>query len=465
MHLSVASAGLAGLLCIVSSANATDTVTAEVEPTMDLDSEHAATADTSVYVDLTPSTNDAQSDAPDDGLSDAQDHTSTPDALVWSGTASIGALVASGTRDLDDKDRRTGLAGRLQFELKAAPWRALIEAAAGSDQLRYNDAPHLRQGYVELTRGLFQVRAGRQIIAWGRADRLNPTDNLSPRNLPALVTDIDEDRIGVDSLAFKLQLEERWSLGFTHIPEMRASVLPRSIADLPPQFGGHGLGGMRADTNTNALRLDFAGNSLDGSISLLHGAAINPAFFSGPALGARQPDIRVIGADFSTSLGERWGLRGEAADTRFDGTPPAGLGDFRYAVLGIERHFDGGWLGLAQFVHRRADQGQAIAPQQALAAALNRAVWFQTEKNSDALYFGLNRAPFEGDLSGDIGMLQTLDNHGRAWFANITYRLDDRWTLLGRWQHFSGPKLSNLGGLSKDSVVLLELRGTWGWRR
>ncbi len=385
--------------------------------------------------------------------------------MLWSGTASIGLLATNGTRDLDDSGSRWGAAGRVRTELKGNSWRAMLEATVGSDRLRYDDDAALRQAYVEYTRGRFQINIGRQIVAWGRADRLNPTDNLSPRDLPALVSRIDEDRIGIDALAVKFQLSEQWSLGFTHVPKLRASVLPRAIAEVPELFGGHVVSNEKADAATNALRLDFAGNRLDGSISFLRGAATSPALLDIGVLDARQPQLAVIGADFSVALNDRWGLRGEFADTRFKHTQPVGLADFRYAVLGIERHFDGGWLGLVQWVHRDADHAQAPTPQSALVSALNRAIWFQTDTDSDALYIGLNRAPFEGDLSGDLGVLQTFDDRGRAWFANLEYRVADRWTLLGRWQHFNGQRLSNLGGLRKDSLLLLELRGTWGWRR
>jgi hypothetical protein len=329
--------------------------------------------------------------------------------------------------------------------------------------LAYDGAPNLRQGWVEFARGPVQARAGRQIIAWGRADRLNPTDNLSPRNTPALVADIDEDRIGIDALSLRVQFGERWTLGAIHAIRPRATVLPASIGTLPARFGGPGLAGLASDRDMNALRLDFAGSQFDASLSAVRGPALLPAFITGPTLAARQPMVRIIGADFSMAINDRWGLRGEFADTRFDDATPAGLGDFRYLVIGAERHIDGGWLALAQFVRRRADRTTAAAP--SLAATLNRAIWFQAEADSDAIYLGLSRAPFEADLSGDIGVLQTLDNRGRAWFANLEYRFDDHWNAYARLQHFSGPADSNIGVLRKDTLFLLELRYSIGWQR
>lgn len=384
----------------------------------------------------------------------------------WTGTASLAAIAASGTRDLDDAGSRFGLALRARAEWRHEGWRALGEVALSTDPLAYDAAPWLRQAWLSHARGPVEIRIGRQVLAWGRADRLNPTDNLSPRNMRALVADIDEDRMGLDSASVRLQLGERINLTALHAPRMPATVLPDAIASIPARFGGRRTRDQASSRDTQALRIDYAGNALDASISVVDGPSISPVFVdaaspaSVPAVA--QAAVRIVGADFSAALGDRWGVRGEVASTRFDGRAPAGLGDFRYAVLGVERHIDGGWLALAQWVHRRAERAPTPPT---LAASVNRAVWFQAEARSDALYLGLNRAPFEGALSGNIGLLQTLDDRGRAWFANLAYRIDDRWSLLARWQHFNGPATTNLGALRRDSLLLLELRGTWGGSR
>lgn len=378
-------------------------------------------------------------------------------AAQWSATGSLGIVGSSGTRDLDDRGGTVGAVGRLRVEAKSAAWRALLEAAAGSDALGYDSAPVLRQGFLEYSTGALQFRAGRQIVAWGRADRLNPTDNLSPRNLRGIVTDLDDDRMGIDLVAVNAQIGPRWNLSLVHVPSLRAQVLPAALAAVAVEDADHAGG------PTNAARADYAGNNFDGALSLIEGYAPSPAFAYAAGLIAEQPRVRVLGADFSKALGESWGLRGEYADTRFIGLPPTGLGDFRYAVLGLERHFNGGWLALVQLVHRDAERAALTPAPLVEVAALNRAVWFQSEARSDAVYLGFSRAPFEGNLSGNVGLLQSLDQGSRAFFANIEYRLDDQWRLLGRWQHFSGRAGSNLGNLHRDSVLIVELRRSWAW--
>lgn len=441
-------------------------------------SQAPAVDDTAVPEASEPEASEPEAGVSEAGATDAQqagaatlgsvdDDTALPTSPRWTGTASVAAVAASGTRDLDDAGSRFGLALRGRGEWRHAGWRALGEVAFGSDRLAYDAAPWLRQAWLSHASGPVEWRVGRQILSWGRADRLNPTDNLAPRNLRGLVADIDEDRMGLDSASVRLQLGERVNATFLHAPRIRATVLPDGIASIPAALGGRRVADQVSHQNTQALRIDYAGNALDASISIVDGPSMNPAFVDalppGYAPHAIQPGVRIVGADFSAALGDRWGLRGEFASTSFDGRAPAGLGDFRYAVLGVERHIDGGWLALAQWVHRRAEREPASLP--SLAGALNRAVWFQTEARSDALYLGLNRAQFEGALSGNVGVLQTLDDRGRAWFANVAWRIDDHWNLLARWQHFSGPADTNLGALRRDSLVMLELRGTWGGSR
>src|SRR5207249_2177169 len=53
----------------------------------------------------------------------------------------------------------------------------------------------VREGYFENNPGNFDFKVGRQIVVWGRADKINPTDSWSIRNYKLLVTDNDEQRV------------------------------------------------------------------------------------------------------------------------------------------------------------------------------------------------------------------------------------------------------------------------------
>ena len=58
----------------------------------------------------------------------------------------------------------------------------------------------IREAYLDLSHGPLDLRIGKQIIAWGRADRINPTDNLTPRDYTLLVPDDDDQRLGTPAV-------------------------------------------------------------------------------------------------------------------------------------------------------------------------------------------------------------------------------------------------------------------------
>ncbi len=89
----------------------------------------------------------------------------------------------------------------------------------------------LREGYLDLYKFFSEqldVRIGKQIIAWGKADKLNPTSNVSPDNLEDPF-DFGE-KLGVNAVQANLYLDTVTITGI-FVPEF-------GVADLP--FGDFG---------------------------------------------------------------------------------------------------------------------------------------------------------------------------------------------------------------------------------
>ncbi len=57
---------------------------------------------------------------------------------------------------------------------------------------------NLEEYYVELNYSSFDLKIGKQIFAWGKADGFNPTDNLNPRDYIDLF--VEEEKIGVPAI-------------------------------------------------------------------------------------------------------------------------------------------------------------------------------------------------------------------------------------------------------------------------
>lgn len=112
----------------------------------------------------------------------------------------------SSNRNLDERDGNGLLACSLAWRQPIAQGlRAVFSGRAGqniSGEARGFDS-RLREGYVEWESGDWSLRVGRQILAWGRADRINPTDTLSPRDFTALVAEDEEQRLGIDAVRLR----------------------------------------------------------------------------------------------------------------------------------------------------------------------------------------------------------------------------------------------------------------------
>jgi hypothetical protein len=194
-----------------------------------------------------------------------------------------------------------------------------IRFRRGSEFDEYVSEINLREAYVNTYIGNFDFRFGHQIVVWGRADGLNPTDNISPKNM--LVRSVDEDDRREGNFLFRsfyniqpFRMEAIW------IPAYAASALPLRITALPAgiTLAEEEYPDANLKNSAAAVKVNFELASFDGSVSYFNG--FNPL----PGINAAIPDSATIsilpqayrmhaaGADFSTTIGSL-GLRGELA--------------------------------------------------------------------------------------------------------------------------------------------------------
>jgi hypothetical protein len=221
--------------------------------------------------------------------------------------------------------------------------RAVLELSAEfgtspSEPSQYD----IREGYLETAFGPIDIRAGRQIIAWGRGDKVNPTDFLSVRNTTRLVIEDEDQRTGQGALQVVGNFGD--SRIFLIIqPEWREPKY--AISRLPT---GVGLSYLKPDTGIipYAIKFDQMAVGFDFSLS----------YFSGPD---RVPDIEVLsesatldlglmfnqiqgyGMDFAFNIGPT-GCRGEIAYVSTadkGGSDPLIKNAYFYGVIGADRSF------------------------------------------------------------------------------------------------------------------------------
>jgi hypothetical protein len=273
----------------------------------------------------------------------------------------VGEAVGSGRAEFQAAYAELALRLALE-EPGVGDAQAELRVRSGLDGVTPGPDVDLREAYVNLYTGRFDLRVGQQIIVWGRADAFNPTSNLTPTDLRVRSPVEDDRRLG--NIAARLwldlaplRLEGVWLP--LYAPSQIPSVgLPEFVSPSDPLYPGPAL-----SNGLGALRVHLELPAIEASASYLIGHAPLPGLaLRDYTVGVDPPVIRiaraayrqhVLGADFSTALGELVAVRGEAAYRRpidYEDTVQAPRPDLQY-VLGLER--DLGAVGvIAQYLGR-----------------------------------------------------------------------------------------------------------------
>ncbi|SFU53501.1 DUF1302 family protein [Pseudoduganella namucuonensis] len=374
----------------------------------------------------------------------------------------------SSTRDLDD---RAGVAkGTCFVNWKHAfneQWRVNLGSRLGvRDAGDTRGARNrLREAYVEADAGPLRLRLGRQVVAWGRADRINPTDNLSPRDYTTLVPEDEEQRIGIDALAANYRLGDSLELAAVLVPEFEPHRTPRGA--LP----GNRAVAPAPDNGEWALKLEKSGGAWDGSVSYYDGHdrfVRYGAAFPRPATlvfsGAHER-MRTLGADFATTA-HGWGVRGEFAAGRFSpdcaacAAPAGPRRSVRRLVLGVDRDIgDGANINLQAFAIRRSGYSETAG----LPAQLRPAGLAINRLNSEfgAHEHGLSLRVYDrywnDRLKAELGAILDLSGHSGLVRPRVSYSVSDAVKLTAGVDYFHGDTQSYFGARARNRLGFFEL--------
>lgn len=385
-------------------------------------------------------------------------------------TGSVRAGWWSGSRALDDE---TGLSGAALW-VKAEPRigqgvAAVLEAWVRDEDLSKSgrSKSKIREAYAGVSRGAVDVRLGKQIIVWGRADQINPTDNLTPRDFTLLVPETGDDRFGTLA-ALAVYRRSDYSFSATWLPRFRPNVVPIVVP-----AGSTLREKVPDDAKQLALKLDRSGGAgVDWSVSWFSGFDLNPTFGIDPnaptgGLLARHPRIRVVGADFAIPVG-RFGLRGEAAYTWTedrDGSDPLKKNPFFFGVFGVERTFFD-YLNVnvqyyAYSVYRYRDP-RSVADLQLRQLAVSQAILHhQLDHYEHGVAIRVANKWWNETLEAEIAVLASLDRKDYAVKPKLVYAFNDRLKGTLGADILRGSEDAVFGRLRKNSTVYAEIR--YGW--
>lgn len=278
--------------------------------------------------------------------------------LTFSGH-SKGAV--SGGRNSAGKAVISGTNAQLSLKLaaqKSGIARAFAEVRFNAGRFRDSSvvAFDLREAWGSVSPGPFDITLGHQIISWGRADAINPTNVITPKDETYLSGEFDDTRLGNELLHIKAKIGQTNIQG-VWIPCFRPDVLPLTKAIIPAgvKLGDTFYPDNRFENGGFALRMEFFLPSVDGSISYFNGYPTLPGFDyalsqTGVALIPHAYRTQSAGADFSTTIGQ-FGVRGEAAlKYPFDDYEKHVFVPLPFVqyVLGFDRSF-GDWNMLLQY--------------------------------------------------------------------------------------------------------------------
>jgi hypothetical protein len=375
----------------------------------------------------------------------------------------------SSSRRLDDE----GGLGSSSVWLRAAPRLGPHVALAadgwvGADTLDEGSRAdgRLREAYAHLAVGRLDLRAGKQIIAWGRADRINPTDNLSPRDFTLLTPEEDDQRFGTGAVRATYDLGPVSVIG-VWLPDFEPHVIP-----LHPPPAGVALH-EREPGNTHgqwAAKVERRGEGLDWSLSYFDGFDLFPDLGiervapSGVDLELRSHRLRVLGADAAAVLGP-YGLRAEAAYAHTedaDGRDPFVKNPYAWMVVGADRTFletlNVNVQYLLRVVTRYRDPNEIDAPL-ARAVALREAVIAnQLDRLQQGASVRLAQRWLRDALEAEVRGVLLFPRGDYAVRPQVSYAFTDYVKAIVGGDLFQGRRDSFLGNLRDNSGLYVELR-------
>jgi hypothetical protein len=295
-----------------------------------------------------------------------------------------------------------------------------------SDRAPQRPAFSIRRLSFIYNKGRFTAEAGKQLIRWGKADILNPTDRFAPRDFLAVV---DSDILSVTaargiyegkSNSFEVVVQPRFTPSRTPLVNQRWTVIPEQFQDVAIRDLGSRLpGGPQFGARWNHLGKGFETSlsfyeghnhlpNIDGSFDLVGQTAQVQRWF---------PQLRLYGADADVPL--RWfTVKAEAG--HFTTTSPD-TDEYVIYVLQGERQFGelsliGGYAG--EWVIERRNLFQ-FAPDRGFAKAfLGRVGYTIDARRSVAMEYVIRQ---NGD--GVWVRSEYSQTFGQHWRATVGFTI------------------------------------------
>lgn len=316
----------------------------------------------------------------------------------------------------------------------------------------------LREAFIELNFEKFDIKAGNQIVAWGRADGWNPTNIITPQD--PIVRSPEPDDIYTGNLMANInyQLSGQLSIEGIWIPVYKPSVIPITLSDYPGNISF--LEGNYPDTKLKngsfALKVDANSARAGGSVSYFNGYQILPGIdlgnyeFDGQNFEMeflpRAYHEQRIGLDFSTTFGS-FGLRAEAAwqipTDDYEAEAYIPNPDIEY-VIGLEKDIGklniiAQYIGIAVLEYK--DMEQPTDPEGMILNSLekyNRLISMHQDEFSHIIFLRPSLLVMHNNLQAELLSMYNFTTEEIMISSKISYDLSDVANISAGYNYYYG---------------------------
>jgi hypothetical protein len=327
-----------------------------------------------------------------------------------------------------------------------------------ADENRYAVA---REFYLDYTLKNSDVRIGKQLLPWGRADRINPTDSLTSRDYRWLAAEEEDARYGNTGIRYNYHLND-YTLTGVWMPSMSTSRIP-----LGTQYQSQVQIKQPDNLDNFAAKLDYTGTGLDGSLSFYNGVDTSPTLeqnFSNSVQPFSLINRRIqrYGADAAVAMGS-YTLRTEMAYTQTGKSNTEFSGkkyDYFQSVVGIERQFANSFNVNFQMVWQSAFDWRGAnswqTSEQKQLSIFQQIINQQPARNYLGIAYRVSKKLFNDNLELELSGLGLTANQGFLMRPRVRYQVNDESSLVLGGDYYNGDNDTIFGRLNDNKTVFLE---------
>jgi hypothetical protein len=370
---------------------------------------------------------------------------------------------ASSDRVLSDETDYllTTLQSKATFVLSPSVRGAMLARAGGQLHPDSSSSADLPYAYLDVTTSALDIRIGKQILAWGKTDALNPTDVVTPRDYTTLLPFDEDERSGVWGVNTTYFATDTIFATLFVSENFEPSTLPFVSNDEQIYYFDEGTGkrpqfGTRVGANTGDI--DFSFSAYRGPGLLAQAEQIDVLSTGEQLITLRYPDITMFGFDLARNIG-KFGVRmeGSSVQPNNEGSVAAnGMQPYHILVAGVDRTLYGD-LNINVQLYSQFNKPEGVVSSPAV-SDINGLIFAQNHRITNGITFRIANQWKNQTVSAELFARHYFSDSSTYLHPMASYALTDefKWTVGAAW--YIGNDGTLFGVLKKNNSIFSELR-------